>query len=89
MKLAFRVKQRHIRAGKRATANHCPLALAIKEATGAKTVIVSGDFIETHDENYVITEYHGHDRIQRFQSQFDNRGAAGVRPRTFVIQKIS
>ncbi len=89
MKLAFRVRDKHIRQGKRESIISCPLAHAIREQTGAHNVEVWGEdiIIEGAENSEIDGRYNGHDRIRRFVSQFDLQGRKGVKPRTFVIEK--
>jgi hypothetical protein len=75
--MKVRVLQKHIKAGKQGDANWCPIALALKEATGCAKVSVSG-----HDEISVgAVKFITSRSADRFINRFDD-DAESVKPVT-------
>ncbi len=64
--MRIHVKTQHIEQGKRGWITQCPIALALRDATG-KSYTVTGAYISTRDGSYSIPSR----KCRRFVIEFD------------------
>ena len=81
MKVKVNVTQNHIQRGRRSNSNYCPIALALKETLGLKTVSVSDGVLFGGGYERLRVQLPLHAR--KFIRAFDDKKA--VKPFSFTL----
>ena len=81
--MKIKVTKKHIQAGVMSCPDRCPLALAIKEATGLKVLVDLGGKIHFPDARVSLR---GNAELGKFVARFDN--SFPVKPFQFNIKKL-
>lgn len=76
--MTIEVKAKHIQNGRKFECDRCPVALAVKEASGDMAARATLDFLEFNKRTYTIPE-----KVREWIMDFD--GEEKVQPFTFEI----